>query len=72
MPPSHDGVAGDVVAAAAYRHEQPVGAGEVHRGDDVGGAVAAHDQRRAAVDHAVPDHARRVVVVVGWLQQQHL
>ena len=49
-PPSHDGVAGHVVAAAAHRQQQAVLAGEVDRGDDVGGARAAGDQRRAAVD----------------------
>ena len=59
------GVAGDVVAAAAYRDRQGVQAGEVQRQGNVVRVRAAGDQRRVAVDHPVPDEARFVVAGVG-------
>ena len=64
-----DGVAGDVVAAAADRHEQLVLAGEGDRGDDVGAPGAAGDQGRAAIDHGIEDLAGGVVVRVAGAQQ---
>lgn len=60
-----DGGAGDVVAAAADGDEQAVIAGEGDGGEDVGGAGAAEDEGRAAVDHAVVDRACRVVARIG-------
>ena len=53
--------AGDVVPAAADGDEEPLLAREPKTRDDVGGAGAANDEGRAAVDHPVPDRARLVV-----------
>jgi hypothetical protein len=64
-----DGLAGDVVAAAFDGDEQAVLAGELHAMHDVGGVDAAGDERRAAVDHAVPDLAGVAVVAVAGGQQ---
>src|SRR6202043_1586306 len=41
QPALAHGVAGDVVAAAAHREQEPVGAGKTHRRDDVGRPGAA-------------------------------
>ena len=57
--------AGDVVAAAAHRDEDVVGAGEVDGGDHVGRVAAADDQAGVAVDRGVPDPAGGVVVGVA-------
>ena len=57
--------AGDVVAAAAHRQRQALAPGFGDGGRHVGGAGAAHDQRRALVDHGVPYLARLVVVGVA-------
>ena len=59
-PAVADRVAGDVVAAAAHRDEKLLVPRELDRLDDVGGAEAARDERRAAVDHRVPDRAARL------------
>ena len=59
-----DGLAGDTVATAADGHSQPLLAGEVHSRDHVIVVLAVGDQRRLAVDHAVPDRAGSVVLVV--------
>ena len=65
----HDGVPGDGVPAAAHRREEVVLTTEPHRGDDVGHAAAPGDERRQALDLAVPDLAGAVVGrVVGWDQ----
>ena len=56
-----DREAGDVVAAALDREQEAVLARERDAGDDVGHAEAARDRRRPAVDHRVPDRARRLV-----------
>ena len=67
----HDAVvagreAGDAVAAAPNGDDQLLLTGEAECRDDVVGARRPHDQRRPAVDHAVPDRARCVVAwVVG-------
>ena len=45
-PPSHTAVPVDVVATAADRHQQMVGAGEIDGMDHVGHASAAGDERR--------------------------
>lgn len=58
------GVAADVVVAPAHRHKEVVRAGEGDRGDHVADPGAADDQRRALVDHAIPDPAGGVVAVV--------
>src|SRR5438477_12220 len=61
-------VAGRTVAAAADGQGQAVVARKVNRADDVGGTSATYDQRRVAVDHAVPDHARRIETVLAGPQ----
>ncbi len=55
-PALADRMAGDVVAAAADRDREAVLTGERRRArDHVGDPVAPDDDRRAAVDHGVPD-----------------
>jgi hypothetical protein len=51
------------VTAAPERHWETALAAEADGGHHVGDAGAARDQRRAAIDRAVPDLA--VLVVVG-------
>ena len=63
-----DGVAGDVMAAAANAEQHPMAGGEAHRRLHVGLARAAGDRRRAAIDGGVPDLARRLVVGVARAQ----
>ena len=58
-------VARDAVPAAAHGHEEALLACEPHGRDDVLGARRPDDQGGPAVDHAVPDHAGRVVVRVA-------
>ena len=65
MPPSHAREAGDAVAAAADGDGEVLLAREARRPHDVGDAGTAGDQGRAAVDRAVPDRARLVVVRVA-------
>jgi hypothetical protein len=57
------------VAAASHRHQQVVGTGEVDCRDDIGGPGAAGDERRVAVDHAVPDFAGVIVALVARTQE---
>ena len=64
-----DGVAGDVVAAAAHAEQHPVRGGEADRRLHVALVQAARDQRRAAIDGGVPDLAR--VVVAGVAGGEH-
>src|SRR5581483_7743051 len=59
-----DGVAGDVVPAAAHCDEQLLLASELHGLADIASGFAASDQRRFAIDHPVPDLAR---LVVAWI-----
>jgi hypothetical protein len=54
-------VAGDVVAASADRDLEALAAREANRLDDVRHAFDASDDRRMAVDGAVPDPASGVV-----------
>ncbi|MDT4856016.1 hypothetical protein FQZ97_903910 [compost metagenome] len=56
-----DGGARDVVAAAAHGHRQTVLAREIHRQPHVRDARASQNDRRAAVDHGIPDFAGIVV-----------
>ena len=56
-----DGVARDVVTAAADRNRQPVLGRHAERGDDVGGAPAARDRERPPVDERVERRPRLVV-----------
>ncbi len=49
------GIAGDVVPAAADGEQEPVVPREVHPADDVRRGGAASDDRGALVDHRVPD-----------------
>ena len=51
------GIAGDVVPAAADGEHEPVVPGEVHSADDVRCGGAARDDRGSLVDHRVPDFA---------------
>ena len=60
-----DAEAAAVVSAAADRERHPMGSGQRDRARDVVGAGAAHDERRMAVDHAVVDRARGVVVRIA-------
>jgi hypothetical protein len=62
-------VTGDTVPAASHGDDQTVAAGEVHCSDDIGDALASHDAGRPAVDHAVPDPARRVELRVARAQK---
>lgn len=57
----------DVVSASAHRDEQPRLAGERHCGRHVGLVGAACDERRPAVDHAVPDAPGLVVARIARL-----
>jgi hypothetical protein len=66
--PVGDGAAGDVVAAAADGDLEAGLAGEAHRGRHVGGAAAAGDDRRLAIDETVLHAARGVVAVVHGRQ----
>src|ERR1700686_4458165 len=60
----------DVVAGAAYGHEDVVGAREMDAGDDVGDSSTARDERRAAVNHEIVRKlAGFVVVVVGGSEE---
>ncbi|MDT4787923.1 hypothetical protein FQZ97_202980 [compost metagenome] len=61
QPAIADGIAGDIVSAAANGNGEPMGASVLHRRDDVGGVAASGDQRRPPVDHPVPHHPRSVV-----------
>lgn len=56
-----DRATGDIVAAAAHRHQKLVRTGEVDAIDDIGNPMTACDQCGPAVDHAVPDLAGIVV-----------
>ena len=60
-PAVADRAAGDVVPAAAHRGHDALRACEVDRSANVGRAGAAHDQRRASIDHRIPYAARGVV-----------
>src|SRR5215203_3720155 len=64
-----DGVAGDIVSAAPDGQKEPMLPREVDARDDVGGAGAARDQGRAAVDQAVADGACLVIVRIFGRQQ---
>ena len=57
------GVAGHGVASAPHRRRKLLLAGEPHGGDDVGHARTTGDERRTAMDVAVPDLAGLVVAV---------
>ena len=66
----HDAVvagreAGDAVAAAPDGDDELLLAGEAERRDDILVPRRPHDQRRPAIDHAVPDRARGVVARVA-------
>jgi hypothetical protein len=62
-------VAGYGVSSAAHCNHQFVLAGKVHRGDHVGDARAAGDQRWVPVDHAVKDGAPGIVSIVATPDQ---
>jgi hypothetical protein len=64
-----DGIAGHVVSTAPDRKEKVVLAREVHRVDDVCGTAALRDDRRPAVDQAVPDQPR--VLVTGVVRSEN-
>ena len=58
-----DRAAGDVVPASAYADVEAVCAREADRVDDVGGVLAARDQRRPPVDEPVVDASCALVSV---------
>ena len=60
---------GDPVPSAADGRHEPMPAGELHRGEDVGHAGAAGDQTGTPVDGAVPHRPRLVVPRVDRLDQ---
>jgi hypothetical protein len=64
-----DGVTGHVVAAAADSNLELVLAGEVDGAHDVNCSDAASNQGRMLVDHAVVDHAGRVVARVTGTEE---
>jgi len=64
-----DAVAGDVMATAADGEQHPLLGGEADAGADVVFVAAARDQRRTAIDAAVPDLAR--VVVAGIARSEN-
>jgi hypothetical protein len=57
------------MAAAPHGELEAVLARECDRGDDVGHALAARDQRRALVDHPVVDASDFVVTRVVGIEQ---
>src|SRR5262249_17817050 len=57
-------LASDVVPAAAHRDQKIVLPRDPHRVDDVSRAGTTDDERRPLVDHAVPNLADIVVVLV--------
>jgi hypothetical protein len=57
-------VAGDVVGAAADSNAKPGVGGELHRNGHVRGASAPCDHGRSPVDHAVPNPAHDVVLMM--------
>ena len=59
------GVTGDVVAAATNGDDELVFAGILDGVHHVGLGAATHDERRLAVNHAVPDRAGFVVAGVA-------
>ena len=61
-----DRVAGDVVAAAPHRKQKLRVPRELYSLDDIGSAHALRDDRRAAVDHRVPDGTGGFVSVLTW------
>jgi hypothetical protein len=69
QPVVAQGAARNVVAAAAHRQRQAVVARKRHAGEHVGSAGAAHDQRRTAIDHRVPDRPGSVILRVAREQQ---
>src|SRR5581483_3280640 len=70
QPALADRVAAEVVAAAAHRDLQSLLTAEPDRGGDLGGAGAARDRGRVAIDVTVPDRAGRVIFRVG--RRDHL
>src|SRR5262249_53591191 len=62
-------VARDVMAAAAHRHQQLVGTGEVDRVDYIGGASAAGNECRPLVDIGIPDLAGLIVARITETEQ---
>ena len=65
MPSSHTALPATLWPPPRTRDAKVVLAREVDRVDDVGGADALGDDRRALVGRAVPDDAGVVIAVVG-------
>src|SRR5207302_1437476 len=63
------GGAGGIVAPATHGDGDIVAAGEAHGVDHVRSPGAAHDELRALIDHAVPDFARLLVVIIAGADQ---
>src|SRR5262245_28269500 len=64
------GVARSVVAAATYRHQNLVGACELHRHEHIGNPSATRNEGRASVDHPVPDLTGLVVAYVARTEKR--
>src|SRR5712691_1391974 len=62
-------VARDVMATAAHRHQQTVGAGKIDRVNHVGEARTESDECRPLVDIVIPDLASLVVVRIAGTEQ---
>lgn len=61
--------AGDGVATAEHRYRQRLAPCQVKRQHHVIGVVAAGNDRRPAVDHAVVDASRLVVTGIVWVDE---
>src|ERR1700757_3544129 len=54
------------VPSGTHCQWQMPGLGKIERARDIGGATAAHDHRRMAIERAVEDRSRRVVIGGFW------
>jgi len=64
-PAVANAVAGGIVSASTHGHLQFAGPSEIEGGRDVGGADAASDHGRVAVDESVEAATRRVVLCIA-------
>ena len=64
-----DGIAGNVMATAAYRQQQMMGAGELDTLEDIGHTSTADNQCRASVNHGIPDLASLLVARLTGTEQ---
>jgi hypothetical protein len=69
QPTVTDGITRHVVSPTADGEDELVLAGEGDRGNDIRNTGRAHDQRRVAVDHRIPEPTDGVVVRVARLEE---